>query len=265
MSSSATSPASAGAISYPGSPGSSRARGAARRGIGRALPRLDDRARGRGVLLRSSRVPRRPRSPRPTAEPACRSTGSSRPCSFNPTTGAMKCLSPRPSRRPTGPAGRVCWRDSRRSSPGGGRRVGDCTSQPRPPSAPPSHGDAGVGTAVADTAGASVRARHRVVESRPAARRVRHRADTVTDGRREQHLGADCHDVASGAADPARLRPRSLLARGTWFQWQLWACEHATSKERGYAQAIAGMSRSKQAAAFGTEVSGTGNGSITRS
>jgi hypothetical protein len=49
------------------------------------------------------------RSRRPTAEPACRLTGSSPRYSFIPIRGEMRCLSPLPFRGPTGVGGPAAW------------------------------------------------------------------------------------------------------------------------------------------------------------
>lgn len=69
--------------------------------------------------------------------------------------------------------------------------------------------------AVADSAGTPVCARDSVADSRSAARRVRHQPHLGPKLAKRQRLaGHDSDIAAAGIADPARVRPGTLLASG---------------------------------------------------
>ena len=241
-------------ISCPGSPGLSRcSRSCAARGESCATSARRSCSRTRRASA-SSRVPRRPRSPRPTAEHTSGSTGSSRPCSLNPITGAMKCPSQHPSRRPTGPAGRVCWRGSRRSSPWwrvAGWAIATYVVNPGPRQLPPSQ--ATPASALRPLTPQERQYVLGILSLSPAQLR----AAFGTELTRSRTGGASNTSVRTVTTSPPGLPiPPACGPEACWHAGPgssgSSGLASLTSKERGYAQAIAGMSRSKQAAAFGT-------------
>ena len=138
--------------------------------------------------------PRRPRSPRPTAERACRSTGSSRPCSFNPyhrsDEMSISTSIPQTTRR-------------RRFHPW--HRHGD------------RRGDRLTAWAIATYAVESGSGRRRAARADPRVRAGQAHATgaAVCAGRRRAEPRPRCEPLASAADHPAgrRSRLRSLTPR----------------------------------------------------